>query len=104
MRAMWREYGKPGGTRPGYVDRPYTVADAEAALASVSNDRAFARDFFDRYVRGRELADYGRLLGLAGFAVRPAPRGRVEVVPIESVGRSLPMAQRTFRNQWLESE
>jgi predicted metalloprotease with PDZ domain len=32
MRAMWRTYGKPGGARPGYVDRPYTMADAERRL------------------------------------------------------------------------
>src|SRR5580765_5526161 len=37
MRAMWREHGKPGGTREGYVDRPYTIADAEARLAEVSD-------------------------------------------------------------------
>ncbi len=24
MRAMWRTFGKPGGARPGYVDKPYT--------------------------------------------------------------------------------
>ena len=45
MRAMWRVHGKPGGAREGYVDRPYTAADAEARLAEVSGDRAFARDF-----------------------------------------------------------
>ena len=25
MRAMWRAHGKPGGSREGYVDRPYTT-------------------------------------------------------------------------------
>ncbi len=38
MRAMWRAYGKPGGGREGYVDRPYSLADAEARLAEVSGD------------------------------------------------------------------
>jgi predicted metalloprotease with PDZ domain len=52
MRAMWRTYGKPGGARPGYVDRPYTMADAEETLASVSGDRAFAHDFFARFIQG----------------------------------------------------
>jgi predicted metalloprotease with PDZ domain len=70
MRAMWRTYGKPGGARPGYVDRPYTIADAEATLASVSGDRAFARDFFARFIQGHDVADYARLLARAGFAVR----------------------------------
>ena len=70
MRAMWRKYGKPGGSREGYVDHPYTIEDAEATLAEVSADRAFARDFFGRYIQGHEVADYARLLSLAGFTVR----------------------------------
>ena len=95
-----RRYGKPGGTRQGYVDRPYTMADAEATLAGLT-DRAFARDFFDRYIKGRELADYRRLLTPAGFLVRPAPRGNLEVVPVESAGGTLTAAQRAFRERWL---
>ena len=101
MREMWRRYGKPGGAREGYVDRPYTIADAEATLAAVSGDAAFARDFFARYIQGRELADYGRLLTPAGFLVRPASRGRVDVVPVESAGGVLTPAQREFRDRWL---
>ena len=76
MRAMWRTHGKPGGSRPGYVDRPYTMADAEARLAEVSNDAAFARDFFARYIQGREVADYARLLRRAGLVLRKAQPGR----------------------------
>lgn len=76
MRLMWRVHGKPGGSREGYVDRPYTTGDAEARLAEVSGDRAFARDFFDRYIRGREVADYTRLLPRAGFVVRKRAPGR----------------------------
>jgi predicted metalloprotease with PDZ domain len=70
MRAMWRVHGKPGGTREGYVDHPYSIEDAEARLAEASGDRAFARDFFARYVHGREIADYKRLLLLAGLVLR----------------------------------
>ena len=76
MRAMWRKYGKPGGAREGYVDRPYTIDDAEATLAEVSGDGAFARDFFARYIRGHEVADYTRLLARAGFIVRKRNAGR----------------------------
>jgi predicted metalloprotease with PDZ domain len=104
MREMWRRYGRPGGAREGYVDRPYTIADAEATLAAVSGDAAFARDFFARYIHGRELADYGRLLMAAGFLVRTASRGRVEVVPIESAGQALTLAQRQFRDNWLAAK
>ena len=76
MRAMWRRYGKPGGSREGYVDRPYTIADAESTLAEVSGDRAFARDFFARYIQGHDVADYGRLLARAGFTLRRRSPGR----------------------------
>jgi predicted metalloprotease with PDZ domain len=75
MRAMWLAYGKPGGSREGYVDRPYTRADAEARLAEIS-DRAFAREFFSRYIEGHDAADYGRLLDRAGFVVRKRDAGR----------------------------
>jgi len=76
MRAMWRTYGKPGGSREGYVDRPYTAADAEATLADVSGDKTFARDFFSRYIQGHDAADYPRLLARAGLAVRKTHPGR----------------------------
>jgi predicted metalloprotease with PDZ domain len=76
MRAMWRKYGKPGGGREGYVDHPYTIEDAEATLAEVSGDGAFARQFFARYIQGHEVADYARLLSRAGFTVRKRNAGR----------------------------
>jgi predicted metalloprotease with PDZ domain len=76
MQAMWRKYGKPGGSREGYVDHPYTIADAEATLAEVSGDPRFAHDFFARYIEGHDLVDYGRLLGRAGFVVRKRNPGR----------------------------
>ena len=76
MQAMWRKYGKPGGPHEGYVGRPYTIADAEATLAEVSGDRAFAREFFGRYVQGHDVADYARLLARAGFTVRKRNAGR----------------------------
>ncbi len=76
MRAMWRAHGTPGGSRPGHVDRPYTMADAEARLAEVSQDAAFARDFFARYIQGRDAADYARLLRRAGLILRKSHPGR----------------------------
>src|SRR4029077_5314106 len=76
MRAMWRRYGKPGGSREGYVDHPYTVSDAEATLAEVSGARAFALDFFSRYIQGHDVADYARLLSRAGFTVGKTHAGR----------------------------
>jgi len=76
MRAMWRKYGKSGGGREGYVDRPYTIADAEETLAEVAGDAAFARDFFSKYIQGHDVAEYSRLLSQAGFTVRKRNAGR----------------------------
>ena len=73
MRAMWRVHGKPGGAREGYVDRPYTAADAEARLAEVERRRAPSpRDFFSRYIHGREAADYSGAAGAGGVRRPPA--------------------------------
>ena len=76
MRAMWRVHGKPGGAREGYVDHPYTIADAEARLAEVSGDRAFARDFFARYIQGHDVADYGAAARPRRLHAAQAQRGR----------------------------
>lgn len=76
MRAMWRVHGKPGGAREGYVDHPYTMEDAEARLTEVAGNPVFARDFFARFIRGRELPDYQALLSRAGLVVRPVARAR----------------------------
>jgi len=74
MRSMWQRFGKPGGA-PGYVDRPYTIDDARAVLATAVDDRAFADQFFARYIQGREAADYGALLERAGLLLRPTNPG-----------------------------
>lgn len=64
---------------PGVVARPYTPADAEAVLARVAGDDAFARDFFARYIDGREVIDYARLLRRAGILLRPVAPGRASL-------------------------
>jgi predicted metalloprotease with PDZ domain len=76
MRALWQTHGKPGGKAPGYVDRPYTMADLKAALASVSGDAKFAEDFFARYIQGRDVVNYESLLARAGFVLGRATPGR----------------------------
>ena len=76
MHALWQKFGKPGGRLPGYVDNPYTMADLEATLADVSGDAAFARDYFARYIRGREVVDYARLLDRAGVMLRRRSSGQ----------------------------
>jgi predicted metalloprotease with PDZ domain len=75
MRAMWRVHGKPGGPQPGLVAKPYTLKDARDRLAEVSGDRAFADEFFDKYVEGRQAVDYAPLLNRAGFVFRKRNAG-----------------------------
>jgi len=68
-------HGKPGGPQPGLVAHPYTLKDARDRLAEVTGDRAFADQFFDSYVEGRQVVDYARLLLRAGFVFRKPGRG-----------------------------
>jgi predicted metalloprotease with PDZ domain len=70
MRQLWKVHGAPGGKAPGYVSRPYTLKDAQAALAVVSGDAAFADDFFRRHVLGTEGLPYQTLLAAAGYTMR----------------------------------
>jgi predicted metalloprotease with PDZ domain len=88
MRAMWRTYGKPGGAREGYVDRPERV-DSDGELSAVlgrhkPGDRVPIK-FVDRSGRAKTVA------------VRLAEDPHLEVVPAAA-----PTAgQRWFRDQWL---
>jgi predicted metalloprotease with PDZ domain len=75
MRAMWLTHGKPEGPSPGLVARPYTLKDARDRLAEVSGDRKFADEFFDRYIEGRDLADYATLFKRVGLVLRKRNRG-----------------------------
>lgn len=63
MRAMWRIHGVP--------ERPYAPADIEAALAEVTGDPAFARNWFARTIEGSDLPDFGPLLAQAGVLIQP---------------------------------
>src|SRR5204863_422889 len=71
MQWLWRRFGKSADARPGYVARPYTLKDLRDGLADVTKNKAFADEFFDRYVEGREVADYAALLARAGYALHP---------------------------------
>ena len=76
MRAMWRKYGRPGGPAPGLVGHPYSLDDIHETLAEVAGDRAFADDFFNRYMVGRDAVDYAHLLHRAGVVFRRRHPGR----------------------------
>jgi predicted metalloprotease with PDZ domain len=76
MKLLWQQHGKPGGPAPGIVAKPYTLRDLREHLATLSGNRKFADDFFDKYVEGREAPDYARLLALAGYSLQMAPIGK----------------------------
>jgi predicted metalloprotease with PDZ domain len=76
MRAMWRVHGRPGGSRPGYVDVPYGLDDVRARLAEVTGDRAFADGLVSRFVEGHDRMDYARLLATAGLVLRKRHPGQ----------------------------
>jgi predicted metalloprotease with PDZ domain len=76
LRALWRRFGRASNQTPGQAPAAYTIRDLETALAEVSGDRAFAKEFFERYVEGRELVDYAKLLRRAGLLVRGRAAGR----------------------------
>jgi predicted metalloprotease with PDZ domain len=67
MRGLWDQYGKPGTRLPGYVETPYTLDNVKTVLATVSGDAAFANDFFARYIEGREVVDFQKLVARAGL-------------------------------------
>jgi predicted metalloprotease with PDZ domain len=74
MRAMWTEFGKPQkGQAPV---RGYTLDDARRVMGRVAGDTAWARDFFARYVTGRESPDYERLLAGVGIALQKPAAGK----------------------------
>ena len=76
MRRLWQEFGRIAAPTEGAVARPYTMQDLRNVLAAVSGDRAFADEFFDRFIEGREVVDYAPLLARAGMVLRTRSPGR----------------------------
>src|SRR5688572_30588106 len=76
MNALWVQFGRPGQKEPGKVATTYTIEGLKETLARVSGDRAFTNDFFTKFVEGREVVDYARLLARAGLVVRKRAPGR----------------------------
>ena len=91
MKALWAQFGRPGQKEPGKVSTAYTIDGLKETLAKVSGDRGFANDFFAKFVEGREVVDYGRLLARAGFVLRKRAAGRpfVGQVPLQAGGSGL---------------
>jgi predicted metalloprotease with PDZ domain len=76
MARLWHDFGQVDGPAPGLVARPYSLRDLRDTLATVAGDRGFADTFFDRYIEGRDAADYAHLLGLAGYSLKRVAPGQ----------------------------
>ena len=86
MRKLWVEYGVP--------EKPYVIDDLKRALAEYTDDRAFASQFFGRFVEGHDIADYTELLGTFGFQLRLRnPTGVWVGAGTRTVGDGLEVAQ-----------
>ena len=59
MHAMWLKFGKPF--------KPYHNDDIMNALAELTKDKAFAEEFFNKYVYGTQVPDYKTLLKTMGY-------------------------------------
>jgi predicted metalloprotease with PDZ domain len=68
MKAVWAKHGKP--------EIAYNVADLEAVLESYTKDKAFAKQFFAKYINGHESLDYTPLLANAGLLLKKQFEGQ----------------------------
>jgi predicted metalloprotease with PDZ domain len=82
MRRMWETYGRARAPVEGGVLHPYTIPNLRDMLADISGDRDFANEFFDRYIQGRDVVDYGRLLERAGLLLEKSAPGRAWIGPV----------------------
>ncbi|KOO57616.1 hypothetical protein WH43_14060 [Rheinheimera sp. KL1] len=64
MRKLWQEYGKVG--------RPYTEQDLQQALAELTANPDFAKNFFNHYVNGQQLPDFEALFATMGLELAAA--------------------------------
>jgi predicted metalloprotease with PDZ domain len=78
MRQVWLSRGK--------VMKPYTIADLQSDLATVTKNSKFAADFFKRYINGTEKNNYEALLAKAGMVLQRVQPGKGWAGPIGGAG------------------
>jgi predicted metalloprotease with PDZ domain len=66
LRLLWNNFGRRQ-TAAFAPARPFTQDDLRAELGRLTRDTAFANDFFRRFIDGREVPDFAKLLEPAGF-------------------------------------
>jgi predicted metalloprotease with PDZ domain len=75
MTALWKRFGK--------TEIAYTVPGLEEVLADVTHDKAFASDFFAKYVTGHESFNYASLLEKAGLTLKKQNAGKAWLGPVQ---------------------
>ena len=75
MTALWKRFGK--------TEIAYTIPGLEEVLAQVTGDKAFAADFFTRYVTGHESFNYKPLLERAGLQLKIQQAGKAWLGPVQ---------------------
>ncbi|THU40407.1 M61 family metallopeptidase [Niastella caeni] len=68
MAALWKRFGK--------TEIAYTIPGLEEVLAETTRDKAFAADFFTRYITGHESFNYAPLLEKAGLILKKQSAGK----------------------------
>jgi predicted metalloprotease with PDZ domain len=63
MRMMWTKYGQ--------TEVPYTLQDLQETLVQYAGNKAFADQFFARFITGRDVPDLKALLAQGGLLLRP---------------------------------
>ncbi len=71
LQALWQTYGKP--------EKPYTLMDLQNTLATLTRDEAYARNFFEKHILGKTLADYKNLVTAAGLVLRKSLPGKASL-------------------------
>ena len=66
LRLLWNNFGRQQ-TAAFEPARPFTQDDLRRELGRLTRDTTFANDFFRRYIDGREVPDFAKLLEPAGF-------------------------------------
>ncbi|OOQ57621.1 M61 family metallopeptidase [Mucilaginibacter pedocola] len=78
MRQVWNARGK--------VMKPYTIADLQTDLATLTGNKKFAQDFFANYINGTQKNNYEALLAKAGFVLQRVQPGKGWAGPLGGAG------------------
>lgn len=75
MTALWNRFGK--------TEIAYTVPGLEDVLGEVTHDKAFATDFFAKYITGHESFNYTPLLEKAGLTLKKQNPAKAWLGPVQ---------------------